>query len=76
MAAGPFDVERMTRVLTEHHDVEPLAATCVHLDALGYGTRSATVLAVADTGTMRMLWAEGPPCTTPFVELPIAWGGD
>jgi uncharacterized protein with NRDE domain len=61
---------RLTRLLTEHDDVEPLGATCVHYDAYDYGTRSAMVLAVDDQGSATMLWAEGPPCTTPFFPVP------
>jgi hypothetical protein len=55
-------------VLAEHAD-DPFAATCVHADAFGYGTRSSMILMLGrgwdDT---RLLWAEGRPCRTPFVE--------
>ena len=30
---------------------------------------SAMVLAVPVAGAAKMFWAEGPPCTTPFVEF-------
>ena len=48
------------------HGAEPRAGTCVHADAVGYGTRSAFVLhrglsAVAS----RCAWTESRPCTTP-----------
>ena len=62
--------------LTEHVSTgdpaaytDRLGVTCIHLDELGYGTRSAMVLAVPETGAAQMFWAEGPPCTTPFVEF-------
>ncbi len=78
LAAGPtpasapptLDLERLAQFLTEHDDADPLAATCIHLPGFRYGTRSGTALAIAaDRGAgahSRMLWAEGPPCTTPF----------
>ena len=48
-------------------------AACVHTD--GYGTRSATVLAVpaATAGETRILVADGPPCTAPFVDVTGRW---
>ncbi len=63
-----------TRVLAEHDAAAPFDATCIHADALRYGTRSAMVLAVAagPGKAARMLWAEGPPCRTPFVVVPEA----
>lgn len=61
-----FTPERASKLLTEHDDVDPLGATCIHVDALRYGTRSAMVLTFAESGAPRMLWAEGPPCATPF----------
>ncbi len=54
--------------LLSRHDADPFAATCVHQDAVGYGTRLSLILTLgarwADT---RFLWAEGRPCVTPFV---------
>jgi hypothetical protein len=39
---------------------------------LRYGTRSGAALALAgDLARSRMLWAEGPPCTTPFVPVDL-----
>jgi hypothetical protein len=47
------------------HRPEPRAGTCVHADAVGYGTRSAFVLhrgpSVAES---RCTWTETRPCTT------------
>lgn len=65
-------LDRLTTVLAEHDDDSPLDATCIHADAMGYGTRSGMVLGVDATGAARMLWAEGPPCRTPFVIVPDA----
>jgi uncharacterized protein with NRDE domain len=64
-----FVLEDLGRLLTEHDDAAPLSATCIHVPAMGYGTRSAMVLAMGPSP--RMIWAEGPPCTTPFVEVDL-----
>lgn len=46
-------------------------ACCVH--AGPYGTRSASVLVVAD-GRAPALWSsDGPPCTTPLIERTALW---
>lgn len=67
------DARRVTTLLAEHDDVNRLGATCIHLDELGYGTRSAMVLAAGGIGVApTMLWAEGPPCVTPFREIDVA----
>lgn len=71
MSTPRFDVARATKLLAEHDDVDPLGATCIHLDELSYGTRSAMVLAVPVEGPPRVEWAEGPPCTTPFHAIPM-----
>ena len=60
-----LDVEGWLGLLSVH-GAEPRAGTCVHADAVGYGTRSAFVLhrglsAVAS----RCAWTESRPCTTP-----------
>jgi uncharacterized protein with NRDE domain len=71
--SGPFDLSRATTLLTDHDAVDRLGATCIHLDELRYGTRSSMVLALPEgasgaraSAEAKMLWAEGPPCTTPF----------
>lgn len=51
-----------TKLLAEHDAEDILGSTCIHLPELRYGTRSAMVW----NGT-EIRWAEGPPCTTPFV---------
>ncbi len=43
-----------------------LTATCIH--SAHYGTRSATILAVAPDRVLHYLHADGPPCTTPFTD--------
>ncbi len=43
-----------------------LTATCIHSPA--YGTRSATIIAVAPGRVIDYLHADGPPCTAPFVD--------
>lgn len=47
-----------------------LTATCVHAD--GYGTRSASLVALAAGEVLGYLHADGPPCRAPFVEV-AAW---
>ncbi|MBZ0231221.1 MAG: hypothetical protein K8M05_02650, partial [Deltaproteobacteria bacterium] len=43
-----------------------LQALCIHTPL--YGTRSATLAAIGAGGTEALFWADGPPCTTPFVD--------
>lgn len=43
-----------------------LQALCIHTPR--YGTRSATLAAIGAGGTEALFWADGPPCTTPFVD--------
>lgn len=44
-----------------------LTAMCIHSDH--YGTRSATLLALAPGRVLAYRHADGPPCTTPFQDL-------
>jgi uncharacterized protein with NRDE domain len=44
----------------------PLSATCIH--TTHYGTRSATIAALAPGAVVHYQHAEGPPCTAPFVD--------
>jgi len=61
---APDDLERLIPALTLHDPRAPLRGTCVHADALNYGTRSSLLLALpSDRRRARMLWAEGRPCT-------------
>lgn len=69
----PVDIERLSGVLADHDDVDPLAATCIHFEPLRYGTRSGTVIAIGGAhAERRMLWAEGPPCRTPFSPVDLS----
>jgi uncharacterized protein with NRDE domain len=52
---------------------EATLAACVHTDE--YGTRSAALVRVPKDPTERpeMQVADGPPCTTPFVDVGSCW---
>jgi hypothetical protein len=64
---GDLRPETLGPLLAEHAD-DPFAATCVHADAFGYGTRSSAILLLGETWReTRLFWAEGRPCVTPFV---------
>lgn len=70
-AAGKPDVPALESLLRQHRPDDPLGGTCVHLPAFNYGTRSSLVLLLGETRpATRLFWAEGPPCTAPFVERP------
>ena len=57
-------VEGWLALLSEHGP-EPRAGTCVHADAVGYGTRSAFVLhRAASVDRSAAAWTESRPCTT------------
>jgi uncharacterized protein with NRDE domain len=43
-----------------------LTATCIHSES--YGTRSSTIIAAEPGRLIDYLHADGPPCTTPFVD--------
>ncbi len=45
-----------------------LQSVCVHTGH-GYGTRSASLVAIGPNGLARYLFADGPPCVTPFREV-------
>ena len=47
-------------------DSSYLDATCIHSEH--YGTRSSTILALAQDRVLAYLHADGTPCTTPFVD--------
>ncbi len=42
---------------------------CVHLRDLDYATRSSSILRVSHDGEVRWLFADGPPCTTPYAAV-------
>jgi uncharacterized protein with NRDE domain len=69
--AAPL-LEELTPALRDHDENDRLAATCIHVPELGYGTRSSLLLDVRpDHSASRWLWAEGPPCTVPYVDVPL-----
>jgi uncharacterized protein with NRDE domain len=71
-----LDLDRLTQLLTEHDEHDLLAATCIHVPGIRYGTRSGAAVAVAADPNARprtrMLWAEGPPCATPFAPVDLS----
>lgn len=62
-------VDRLARILADHGSEDP-DALCLHGDR--YGTRSAAIWRIAWPGAaaaeadVRLSFADGPPCTTPF----------
>jgi uncharacterized protein with NRDE domain len=70
----PPSAEDLEALLRIHGETSPIEGTCVHVPQLGYGTRSSMVLFVEDPpDRSRMLWAEGPPCVTPYVKVAISF---
>jgi len=69
--AMPPRAEDLEAIMKIHGETSPLEGTCVHIPALGYGTRSSMVLLSAPKP--QMFWAEGPPCVTPYVEVPLTF---
>jgi hypothetical protein len=55
-------------VLGRHH-VEPFDGHCVHLPELSYATRSSSLLRADAHGALTWQFADGPPCTAPFVPV-------
>ena len=55
-------LDRAATVLGDHE-----VGACVHGD--GFGTRSASLLALAADGTASYRFADGPPCTTAFAAV-------
>lgn len=55
--------------LLAHHDPDGFEGVCVHVNDLGYGTRSSTLLRVDAAGDFRFRFADGPPCRTPFTAV-------
>jgi hypothetical protein len=67
-------LEELAPALRDHDESDRLAATCIHVPELGYGTRSSLLLDVrpGHSGS-RWLWAEGPPCSVPYAPVPLPW---
>lgn len=65
--AGPT-LEELSALVSQHAE-DRIGSVCVHVPELGYGTKSSMLLWLGRSlVTTRMAWAEGPPCTTPFVD--------
>lgn len=61
--------EHLEALLQLHDDENPAGGTCVHIPSLGYGTKSGMVLRIPERlAEAELLWAEGPPCETAFVD--------
>jgi hypothetical protein len=58
---GPAEPSHLPSALARE-----LTATCIHSPA--YGTRSSTIFAAGPGGALAYRHADGPPCTTPFVD--------
>jgi uncharacterized protein with NRDE domain len=61
-------------ILSDHTTaLDPRTTTidtlCVH--RTGYGTRCSSIVAVTHTGLLRYWHAPGPPCRTPYREMPL-----
>jgi uncharacterized protein with NRDE domain len=65
----PRDPEALAAMLATH-DGSVFDSLCIHLPEHDYGTRSSLVLQMPCDGAARMRYAEGPPCRTPFVDVP------
>jgi uncharacterized protein with NRDE domain len=68
----PPGVDALAGLLEIHAPPEdPVAGTCIHVPALGYGTRSSLVLRLGPTIEQSdFAWVEGSPCTQPMVPRP------
>jgi uncharacterized protein with NRDE domain len=59
-------VPRLHAALSDHA-APGLDAVCIHTTA--YGTRSSAIVALAPGRAARYLYTEGPPCTSPLLEV-------
>ena len=69
-ASKPADevIGALAEICCSHEGEDPLRATCVH--AGHYGTRSSTLLALAEPGSESVFhFAEGAPCSTPYEDF-------
>lgn len=64
--ARPLSLDGLEGALATHA-ANPLEAVCVHVEALDYGTRSSTVLALGPE-RRALRFADGPPCRTPLAD--------
>jgi uncharacterized protein with NRDE domain len=75
-ALSPDDALATFRRTLGDHRVEeggdsPARPNCIHGD--GYGTRSSCLIRVDEQTRPRIWVADGPPCTTPFVDVTSTW---
>ncbi len=63
----PLDVPGLERVLATH-DADPFDSLCVHADAIEYGTRSSTVLALGPAIGL-LHFAPQAPCRSTYVDM-------
>jgi Transport and Golgi organisation 2 len=62
-------LEAWEETLRVHSQQDPREGTCIHAEAVGYGTRSSFLLALSpDCSADACRWTEGPPCTSPWVD--------
>lgn len=66
---APPSVDEWRAELSQH-GTDPFSGTCVHADALGYGTRASTYVRLGDApADLQVRHADGRPCTTPWRDL-------
>ena len=76
-AAPPL--EDLAPALREHVEGDPIGSACVHVPACwGYLADAVLALSVSQSCRSRAeavwRWAEGPPCTTAYAEIPVELG--
>jgi len=68
-------VDDLRLVLADHRvaldDRKPTDQLCIHTPA--YGTRSSSLILLAETGAGTFLHAHGPPCRTAYRRVEIPW---
>ena len=65
--------DALAALMRQHSSDDPLAATCVHVPALGYGTRSSMLFFRAPTlADSRLLFAPESPCRSDYRPVPLA----
>lgn len=68
---APPDEAALSAMLAVHDDEDPFGATCIHVPALEYGTRSSALVYLAERlAETRLAWADGPPCRARFTPQP------
>jgi uncharacterized protein with NRDE domain len=75
-AMPPLDgqaLDALFQPILSVHGASPLEGTCVHAPAVGYGTRSSSLVAVGSGGAVRWLFAGGPPCVTSYEDISMSF---